>query len=1835
MLYEKYQRKIEKASSFKKWIKGHRIILITLAAIAFILLTSFMSIKGVVYSSLDIPSHFTYGDSMPYNAKAFFGEVSYEYALEGTSDWTQIQPVRTGSYQVRAKSRRIFGTPYYSDTKIFKIEPKVIDIEVEQESILYGENLPLRAALMFEDSINCDSFLYENITKDNVKVTAHKNSIKIYDKQGADVTDSYKINTVSRVVKYIKRAITVTVASATAIYDGTALSFKGYEVSQGSLAKGDSLLATFDKSRIDAGEVENTAQICVVAANGINASDLYDIEVVSGKLTVEKRPVFIKTQSARKVYDGEPLRNGDDSLSTDTPLVSGHKLEAVSSASQTNVGTCDNLKVYKITDGDKDVTNNYSFLFPKDSILEVLPRAITIKTASANKTYDGLQLNKPQYSIISQLKPLEYHTMEISFNGSQTRAGESSNTVEKIEVKNSGEDVTENYSFDYINGTLKVTARSIRVITGSDEFVYNGKEQFNAQAILQDGDTLAEGDSLQAIGPPTITSVVPKSEPIINKFTVKITNAEGEDYSDCYDVTYDYGELSMKKCEITVTTGSADLSYNGADQTFDAHAIIPDIADGQHSRVTEGTLTTLKNVEYLADGKYKQYENIFSIAIFVGDIETTSNYDIKYVYGSLTIIPKDIVVKTAAQNFIYNGQFQSDTSYKLGSQIIEGHFSRVMQSSFVTRLNRVERLQDGSFKKYPNKFEIEIFSDNGDETGNYNLVYEYGDLTMLPRPITISTNNNKWEYDGEKHSDNGSDLTKGNLVDGHFIKARESSLTFISSVIRLNEGMIGSLFNKFYVDILSADETLTDNYDISYDYGTLTILPRKITVKTNTMVSTYDGEAHFDKGFVLTEGSFVKGQTTSIVYFERMTNVLRTSEGIISNIPNILFFDIVAFYNQDNYEIVTNNYDVTYLYGTLRILPRNLTITTATKSWMYDGNAHSYSIFDITLGELVKNHKLNIKNAIKFITNVGSKENEIVLEILKGQEDLTSNYELTYNYGTLSIYPRPITVRLSNQSKQYDGTPLTSSAYIVTVNSIIEWQWVELKASGTQTEIGSSDNSITEFKIFFGQDVTYNYDITTVKGLLTVELRNLYLYGGSASKIYDGEELKSSEFSSHNLLTRHILVAETNGSQTEVGIGVNTIIRESVRITFNGKDVSSYYKIHIYEGKLHVGLKKLTLTTLSSEKEYDGTPLRDNRYEIKGELLYGNRATVLVYGERTNIGASENSAKITILDNSGFDVTNYYIITYEFGILIVTGDAGGSDLNTDGSIDLNPDGSSGSGSKDIVFKATSTTSDKVYFRVKSFGDYSMNGWSNAKPYPDGAINPLQLMNLALSTGTNTPSQISIETVSQNLSYMLPYYASNGYLTIDDTRINAEYSSPYVIDYFPYTYSENDKISLNPYYDLFERNYYEYVKRTYLQLPESTRTELLAIAAKNNLKADSSTLINDVAKFVQNAVKYDRNFNEYLGDVAIYFFTKAQTGICQHYATAATALFRALNIPARYTIGFVGDMSAGKTIDVSADQAHAWVEVYLSGMGWVQIEVTGGGSGSGGGNGGGSGDVSGDGSEEEGLSNSLTIKPVDVYKVYDGTPLYPKNEIEGYNLDTIITLERLAELGYKYKVIITGSGQEVGIWESQIEDFILYDKFGFNVTEKYNIEYKPGRIRVVNNAIIINIHSLQKYYDGEPLSYEGEDYWAEDLPKDYTLDFSLSGSLTDVGILKLSDFEDLPFHIYDNFGADVTTKFSLVFKGKPLRIDKRNIEITSISVTKAYDGKELSNSFTWLSKGFLPSNHQYNVTVSGKITDIGMVKNTIQNVSILDETGKDVTHNYKIKILFGELIIADN
>lgn len=135
-----------------------------------------------------------------------------------------------------------------------------------------------------------------------------------------------------------------------------------------------------------------------------------------------------------------------------------------------------------------------------------------------------------------------------------------------------------------------------------------------------------------------------------------------------------------------------------------------------------------------------------------------------------------------------------------------------------------------------------------------------------------------------------------------------------------------------------------------------------------------------------------------------------------------------------------------------------------------------------------------------------------------------------------------------------------------------------------------------------------------------------------------------------------------------------------------------------------------------------------------------------------------------------------------------------------------------------------------------------------------------------------------------------------------------------------------------------------VYQLYTQIPEETPQRVLDFAMM--LTQDHSTTYSKVKaleEYLQNNYTYtltpqtppeDQDFVD-------YFLFEGKEGYCSYYASALCILTRALGIPARYVEGFAMPEKPDENgyYHVTNQNAHAWTEVYLEGVGWVTFEPT--------------------------------------------------------------------------------------------------------------------------------------------------------------------------------------------------------------------------------------------------------------------------------------------------------
>jgi transglutaminase-like putative cysteine protease len=121
-----------------------------------------------------------------------------------------------------------------------------------------------------------------------------------------------------------------------------------------------------------------------------------------------------------------------------------------------------------------------------------------------------------------------------------------------------------------------------------------------------------------------------------------------------------------------------------------------------------------------------------------------------------------------------------------------------------------------------------------------------------------------------------------------------------------------------------------------------------------------------------------------------------------------------------------------------------------------------------------------------------------------------------------------------------------------------------------------------------------------------------------------------------------------------------------------------------------------------------------------------------------------------------------------------------------------------------------------------------------------------------------------------------------------------------------------------------------------------RVRLLAaqLTAGTRTAFDATVAINRWFTEPANGFRYDlRTVPGNSGDALVDFLFTGHRGYCEQFASAMAIMLRTLRVPARVAVGFTpGTFEDGSRL-ITTEDAHAWVEVWFPGAGWLPFDPT--------------------------------------------------------------------------------------------------------------------------------------------------------------------------------------------------------------------------------------------------------------------------------------------------------
>ena len=1072
----------------------------------------------------------------------------------------------------------------------------------------------------------------------------------VKDAAGNDVTSQFKVKTVNGKLVIDKRAVTIKPKNATKAYDGKPLKAIEWEIVSGSFVDGQSIAdPQYNGSQTVPGSSESSITKWGYA-EGTNAAN-YNITAAKGSLTVtdradgEKYKITVKANSAESTYDGnEHAVEGFETLEF---AVDGNEYTVSglsASVSGTDAGIYPNnvTGTAKVTDAaGNDVTSQFSVTTESGSLVINKAKA-TIAPKDATKAYDGTDLKASEFVTEGFVK--DQGVKSATFTGSQLNVGKSKSGIDGYVLADGTN--ANNYDITKGTGNLEVTPVSDEVtvtITGNAATLkYDGTEQSVTGYAVACSNGLYTANDFDFTG-----AAVAKGT---NVGTYKM-GLEADQFSNTSanfsNVTFvveNDGSLTISPREVVLASDSAEKSYDGTALTKNEQSNVKVSGDGFVDG--EGASFDITGSQTNAGSS----KNTFTYTLNEGT--QSANYAINKLEGDLTVkaITAPVVVTIVGNptQATYDGEEHTAEGYTFASDNKLYTQDKVNFSGEA----KAHRTDAGT-----TTMGLEDQFTNADTTNFKNVTFKVTDgfVQVDKAQVTLKSADLNKRYDGTalKNGDNALETESG------FVEGEGATYEFTGS-----QTVVGSSPNAF--DYTLNEGTNADNYTITKSEGTLTVTNRdakyEIEVESNSAEFTYDGNEHMAEGFKTLKFT-VDGNEYTVSGLS--ASVARTDAGTYSNAITGTAKVVDALGND-----VSDQFSVTTKSGSLVIKQASVHMKSASDEWVYDGNEHAKHEMESVTG-FAKDEGATYSYT-GAITNAGTVQNMFTYTLNEGTK--ASNYTFDNpEYGTLKVTPVSdeitVTIKGNTATKTYDGTEKTVRDYGFGASN-------DLYGTGDFVFTGAAvakGTNVGTYKMGLDKGQFSNTSANFSNVTFVVEDGWLKIEGGQidanaitwttqdVQKVYDGNPL--SAFAAH--------ATDKHGNELNVEYSIDgetwTFDPAEISLTHFGSQkvllraTGSNYAAGQYatsSENIMINKRPVTLTSASANKVYDGKPLTNGTVTstplgVDVGFLDGEGVTCNVTGSQTNVGESANEFTYTF--NEGTSKSDY-LVTYEFGKLIVTQD---------------------------------------------------------------------------------------------------------------------------------------------------------------------------------------------------------------------------------------------------------------------------------------------------------------------------------------------------------------------------------------------------------------------------------------------------------------------------------------------------------------------------------------------------------------------------------------------------
>lgn len=1204
----------------------------------------------------------------------------------------------------------------------------------------------------------------------------------VKDPHGNDVTDQFKITTEDGKLTIDKRSVTITAGSAEKEYDGSALTAdqadpkfttKGFVDGQGISD------VTVEGSQTQCGTSASTIKDkSWKFQNGTNGNN-YSVTTEQGTLTVkhrsdDKKYAIALTGKSDTVpsYDGE--EHTVSGVEQDKWTFDGVEYTVSNyraNASGTDAGTYSNIVTsdkdgYKVTDPNGNVVTEEFSISVAPGTLTIKPAEATVTAGSATRAYNGSALTaaEAEREFTAEGFVGEDDIASATVEGSITNVGKTeSNVVQDSVVFKDGTKAS-NYSITYKPGKLEVTPVADEVVvtiaensgtkdyTGSEQFVegYELRSISNRNYAATDIEFVGSADHKVAKGTDAGTYEMNLKPEDFKNNSANFTNVKFQIVD---------GSLTITKRAVTMTSATpAEKTYDGnplEDRTVSITSgslatgdkFVADVTGSQTNAGSSANAFTYKLVNAAGEELTEDAEGAYR------------NYDVTKVEGVLKVNPvSDEVVVTIAGSHAegaYNGKPLTATGYSFASSNALYTSAKVAFSGE----NSVSRTDAGT-----TVMDLQGKFTNADAVNFPNVRFDItnGSVAISKAKVTLQSANLTKEYDGTAlTNNNGGEGQTPLAVESGWAEGEGAAYTFTGS-----QTLVGGSPNAFSYTL--NENTKEGNYDISVIPGQLTVTNRQaqyqVTVEANSSIgNTYDGVEHAATGLKTSEFT-VDGQKYTVEGLNT-SDPRAVNAGEYAN--TISGTPVVKDANGND---VSSQFAVTLVPGKLKIAKRSVTLTSASDSRVYNGEALTND--DVTVGgDGFVAGEGAVYNVTGTITDAGKVANSFTYE--RNSNTNFDNYNISKKEGTLEVTPvaDKVTVTITGNSAtlQYSGSEQSVAGYSF-ATSDNRYREANVKFQGEAVAKGTNAGTYN-MNLASGQFSNTSGNFTNVEFVVvdgSLEITGGDLDAGKVvwdvhdvQKVYDGTPLSAYVAKATDKFGNALKVEySTDGKQWTDDPSSITLTHFGAQLVMLRATGANYAADQYAENGEWVAItsRPVKLTSKGDNKKYDGKPLTNDTVtvETKGEgtgFIDGEGVTIKVTGSQTDAGESDNTFDYTF--NEGTNANDYWVTT-KFGKLVVT--ASDSEVvatiaGHDKSVEYNGSEQSVEG-YDFV-----EASNKLYGE----GDFAFSGTAVAKGMDVGTYK----MNLASEQFANT---------SKNFS-KVTFAVTDGTLTITPKSIVPDPENP--------------------------------------------------------------------------------------------------------------------------------------------------------------------------------------------------------------------------------------------------------------------------------------------------------------------------------------------------------------------------------------------------------------------------------------------------------------------------